>query len=67
MKTWSEQIDELVLAGQYSDALKFLESIESKDLSDKVSPRCIPCISISDTFEGRPQGSNSCSKCRFRI
>ncbi|KAH7873389.1 uncharacterized protein C8R40DRAFT_1161652 [Lentinula edodes] len=52
MKTWSEQIDELVLAGQYSDALKFLESIESKDLSDKDDRRVrIRALNAVSEFE----------------
>ncbi|KAJ3995861.1 hypothetical protein F5050DRAFT_1764139 [Lentinula boryana] len=35
MKPWSELIDELVLAGQYSNALKLLETINSQDLANK--------------------------------
>ena len=37
IRPWSEQIDELVLAGQYSDALALLDSIDESQLSDKVS------------------------------
>jgi len=37
IKSWSEQIDELVLAGQYSDALALLDSVEESQLPDKVS------------------------------
>ncbi|KIK62434.1 hypothetical protein GYMLUDRAFT_41874 [Collybiopsis luxurians FD-317 M1] len=35
MKPWAEQIDELVSAGQYSDALKLLETIDVKSLPEK--------------------------------
>ncbi|KAF8150879.1 hypothetical protein B0H34DRAFT_155040 [Crassisporium funariophilum] len=35
MRPWSEQLDELVLAGQYSDALDLLETIDEGLLSDK--------------------------------
>jgi len=37
IRPWSEQIDELVLAGQYSDALALLDSIDESQLPDKVS------------------------------
>ena len=36
MKPWSEQIDELVLAGKYSDALALLDTIDEALLPDKV-------------------------------
>jgi len=36
MKTWAEQLDELVLAEQYSDALGLLDVIDEAMLSDKV-------------------------------
>jgi len=36
MEPWSEQIDELVFAGQYSDALALLDSIDESLLPDKV-------------------------------
>ena len=39
MKPWSEQIDELILAGQYSDALVLLESIDESSLPDKAQRR----------------------------
>ncbi|KIJ98466.1 hypothetical protein K443DRAFT_9137 [Laccaria amethystina LaAM-08-1] len=35
MKSWSEQIDELVLAGKYSDALALLDTIDEALLPDK--------------------------------
>ncbi|KAF8333851.1 hypothetical protein F5887DRAFT_991627 [Amanita rubescens] len=35
MKTWAEQLDELVLAEQYSDALGLLDVIDEAMLSDK--------------------------------
>ncbi|KAF9064436.1 hypothetical protein BDP27DRAFT_1230507 [Rhodocollybia butyracea] len=35
MKPWAAQLDELVLAGQYLDALKLLDTIDLKSLSDK--------------------------------
>lgn len=37
MKPWSEQIDELVEAGQYLDALSLLDAIEQSVLPDKVN------------------------------
>jgi hypothetical protein len=37
MNPWSEQIDELVFAGKYSDALALLDSVEEPLLPDKVS------------------------------
>ena len=37
IRPWSEQIDELVLAGQYSDALALLDSVDESQLPDKVS------------------------------
>lgn len=36
MKPWADQLDELVLAGRYSDALKLLETIDARSLPDKV-------------------------------
>ena len=36
MKPWGEQIDELVEAALYSDALALLESIDAALLPDKV-------------------------------
>ena len=36
MKSWAEQIDELVQAGQYADALALLDTLEEAVLSDKV-------------------------------
>jgi len=36
MRPWSEQIDELVIAGQYSDALALLETVDGALLPDKV-------------------------------
>lgn len=36
MKPWAEQIDELIQAGQYGDALAFLDTIEDAVLADKV-------------------------------
>jgi hypothetical protein len=36
MKPWSEQIDELVYDGSYSDALALLETIDEALLPDKV-------------------------------
>lgn len=44
MKSWSEQIDELVEAGSYAEALALLETIDSVVLADKVF------ISISSQF-----------------
>ncbi|KAF8969138.1 vacuolar sorting protein 39 domain 1-domain-containing protein [Flammula alnicola] len=35
MTPWSEQIDELVLAGQYSDALALLDTLDEASLPDK--------------------------------
>ncbi len=43
MKPWAEQIDELVLAGQYSDTLKLLETVDPKLLPDKVTLE-FPCL-----------------------
>jgi hypothetical protein len=36
MKSWDAQIDELVVAGQYSDALALLDTIDTIALPDKV-------------------------------
>jgi len=36
MKSWPEQIDELVLAGKYSDALAYLNTLDDEQLVDKV-------------------------------
>jgi hypothetical protein len=36
MKPWVEQIDELVLAGRYADALALLDTVEEAVLPDKV-------------------------------
>jgi hypothetical protein len=36
MRPWPEQIDELVTAGQYSDALALLETVDDTLLPDKV-------------------------------
>jgi hypothetical protein len=36
MRPWSEQIDELVTAGQYSDALALLDTVDDTLLPDKV-------------------------------
>ena len=36
MKTWTEQLDELVLAEQYSDALGLLDVVDEAMLLDKV-------------------------------
>lgn len=38
MKPWSEQLDELVRDGQYSDALALLDSLDEATLPDKVGP-----------------------------
>ncbi|KAJ3775239.1 hypothetical protein FB446DRAFT_417887 [Lentinula raphanica] len=35
MKPWSEQIDELLLAGQYMDALKLLDIIDASELPNR--------------------------------
>lgn len=40
MKSWAEQLDELVLAGQYLDALALLDIIDGLALSDKVHSLC---------------------------
>jgi hypothetical protein len=37
MKSWSEQVDELVRDGSYSDALGLLETIDEALLLDKVT------------------------------
>jgi hypothetical protein len=37
MKSWDAQIDELVVAGQYSDALALLDTIDPSTLGDKVN------------------------------
>lgn len=37
MKPWDQQIDELVLAGHYADALALLETTDEAVLSDKAS------------------------------
>jgi Vam6/Vps39-like protein vacuolar protein sorting-associated protein 39 len=39
MRPWSEQIDELVIAGQYSDALALLDTIDGALLPDKVGAK----------------------------
>jgi Vam6/Vps39-like protein vacuolar protein sorting-associated protein 39 len=36
MKPWAQQIDELVVAGSYVDALALLETIDQALLPDKV-------------------------------
>ena len=36
MRSWPEQIDELVTAGQYSDALALLDTVDDTLLPDKV-------------------------------
>lgn len=36
MRPWPEQIDELVNAGQYSDALALLDTVDGGLLPDKV-------------------------------
>lgn len=36
MRPWTEQIDELVTAGQYSDALALLDTVDDTLLADKV-------------------------------
>lgn len=36
MKPWSDQLDELVLAGQYSDALALLDTLDEAVIPDKV-------------------------------
>ncbi|KAL0065292.1 Vacuolar morphogenesis protein 6 [Marasmius tenuissimus] len=41
MKPWSEQIDELVLSGQYDFALKLLETVEEAVLPDKDKRRTL--------------------------
>ena len=38
MKSWSEQVDELVEAGAYADALALLDLLDSASLPDKVRP-----------------------------
>ena len=38
MKSWAEQVDELVEAGSYADALLLLDTIDQAVLSDKVRP-----------------------------
>ena len=42
MRPWNEQIDELVQAGAYSDALALLDLIDTASLPDKVYP--LPCF-----------------------
>lgn len=37
MKSWGEQIDELVQNGRYSDALALLDTLDQLSLSDKVN------------------------------
>lgn len=36
MKSWEEQLDELVQTGHYADALALLETIDEAMLPDKV-------------------------------
>jgi hypothetical protein len=36
MKSWTEQIDELVLKKMYSDALALLDVLDDEQISDKV-------------------------------
>ena len=36
LKPWSDQLDELVLAGQYLDALALLDTLDDAALPDKV-------------------------------
>lgn len=36
MRPWTEQIDELVLDGKYSDALALLDTLDESSISDKV-------------------------------
>ena len=38
MRTWSEQVDELVEGGRYSEALSLLDTIEPASLADHVGP-----------------------------
>jgi len=47
MRPWPEQIDELVIADQYSDALALLDTVDGTLLPDKVRAklgRNICCI-----------------------
>jgi Vam6/Vps39-like protein vacuolar protein sorting-associated protein 39 len=37
MRTWVEQIDEMVIAGQYSNALDLLDILDQVVLPDKVN------------------------------
>jgi hypothetical protein len=39
MKSWGEQVDELIDAGKYAEALAFLDNIDAVLLPDKV---CVP-------------------------
>jgi Vam6/Vps39-like protein vacuolar protein sorting-associated protein 39 len=42
MRSWSEQIEEFVEQGQYSDALSLLETLDETVLPDKVSMSYVP-------------------------
>ncbi|KAJ3504846.1 hypothetical protein NLJ89_g7728 [Agrocybe chaxingu] len=49
LRPWSDQIDELVLAGQYSDALALLDTLDEVQISDKnqrkISIRALNAVS----------------------
>ena len=67
MKSWTEQIDELVQGRAYADALALLDSLDAAILPDKVSHEHIPHAHLKSNitpFRKRNNVSSvACSRC----
>ena len=50
MRPWPEQIDELVNAGQYSDALALLDNVDGASLPDKVGASLLPIMTFTESL-----------------
>jgi Vam6/Vps39-like protein vacuolar protein sorting-associated protein 39 len=53
MKPWAEQIDELVLAGQYADALALLDTLDEAVLPDKARQALLTLTTLLNNHDFR--------------
>lgn len=68
MRSWAEQIDELVLNGLYADALALLDTIDAALLPDKVVLVLDICLLTWLTrFLGPTSDADTSIKCRSTI
>ena len=68
LRPWAEQIDEMVTAGQYANALDLLEILDQVLLPDKVIWRSAPhTIGSRQYVSGAKADTNQGSECGFTV